>query len=181
MTNPVGLPRRVLFFAQICGAFMKLVRGAALVGVVASRMRIWDRREIFAGRFDDDVETFTRELVTALPMAAEWQVACADDGAPIAVVAIWWRTPVAIEVNAFATDDFAKIVLPLTRWIKRVVVPHFMASGVTRAECRALADHTEAVRWLELLGARREIEIPDLGRDGETYVQMAWRKPAPTL
>lgn len=158
---------------------MKLVRDTAMIRTVAQRMRAWDAREIFAGRFDDDRDALADEIVAALPLAAEWQIACLDDGEPVAFVALWWRTPAAVEVNAFATDAFDRVALSLTRWIKRRVIPHLIACGVTRAECRALADHTQSLRWLQILGAQKELEIPDLGRNGETYVQMAWRKAAP--
>ncbi|MGB8274062.1 MAG: hypothetical protein WCF16_02200, partial [Alphaproteobacteria bacterium] len=48
-----------------------------------------------------------------------------------------------------------------------------------RAECRSIADHHEAHRWLERLGAVREAYLPDCGKNREPFVLFAWRLSDP--
>lgn len=144
-------------------------------------MREWDRREVFAVRRDDDPDALADDLEHACLNSRWWFIACVRDGLtpfdferPIALVGIWPNSPVSVLVNAIATDEFARIALPLTRHLKHTVIPWMRARGVTRAECRCLKTHEQAVRWLTMLGARAECEVPGLGKNGETYLQMAW-------
>src|SRR3546814_4186685 len=85
---------------------------------VAERMREWDRREIFAARWNDD----------PFPLAAECQLYgsftwVAHLDRPIAFVGATPMHPGVWSVLLFATDEFHKIRLSLTKHVKRVMIP----------------------------------------------------------
>lgn len=146
---------------------------AGAVGAVAMRMRLWDRREIFATRWDDDAGRFAQEICRAF---AHGMGFVAGRGClPIAVFGGAELWPGLWQVIAFATDEFPLIGAAVTRFIRTDVLPRGIARGAHRAECKSLAEHSDAHRWLEALGARREAEHPGFGRNGETFVTYAWR------
>src|SRR3546814_12825662 len=72
-------------------------------------------------------------------------------------------------VLLFATDEFHKIRLSLTKHVKRVMIPALVEVGAHRAECHSMEGHAEAHAWLELLGAEREGVRPRFGKNGEDF------------
>ena len=141
---------------------------------VAQRMRAWDRREIFACRWDDDPEALAQDTVRALARGLAW---CAHlEQTPVAVVGAVPCWPGVWQVAAFATDAFPRVALPLTRFIRCTLIPTLYEMGAHRAECRSLEGHMAAHRWLMALGARREAVHPEYGRAGETFVTFAWSR-----
>ena len=146
---------------------------ADTVRSVAFRMREWDEREIYAGLFEDDPEELVDRVMAVAAHGPVAQVALIGAD-PVCVFGAGFLSPVAVQVFAFATNRFGEIALPLTRYLKHRLFPAMAASGITRGECRALCDHTEAIRWLKILGAQEEAVCPHLGKNGETYVQLAW-------
>ena len=147
---------------------------ARAVGTVAARMRLWDRREIFATRWDDDAERFAADLCRGFTHGMGF---VAGRGClPIAVFGGIEAWPGLWQVIAFATDEFPLIGAAVTRFIQAEVLPNGIARGAHRAECKSLLGHSQAHRWLEVLGARREAEHPGFGRNGETFITYAWRR-----
>ncbi len=153
---------------------MKLARlNEADLLYVADNMREWDRREIFANRWDDD----PAPLVSGLLAGGEFGWVAGDGGLPIAAfgaVPTWagnWQ------VWMFATDEWPKVALGVTRFIKKVMIPALEEVGCHRAECRSMEGHAVAHRWLEALGAHKESELPHYGRDGETFYLYCWTRP----
>lgn len=138
---------------------------------VAERMREWDRREIFAARWNDD----------PFPLAAECQLYgsftwIASLDRPIAFIGAAPIHPGVWSVLMFATDEFRKIRLSLTKHVKRVMIPALVEVGAHRAECHSMEGHDEAHAWLELLGAEREGVRPRFGKNGEDFVCFSWRR-----
>ena len=139
---------------------------------VADRMRECDRREIFATRWNDDPAELAGTILalgefgwvagTDLPIAAF--------GAIPAWNGVW-------QVWMFATDDWPQVSLGVTKFIKRVMIPALRDIGAHRAECRSIEGHVTAHRWLECLGAHKESEIPNFGRNGETFYLYSWLAP----
>lgn len=74
----------------------------------------------------------------------------------------------------FATNDWPRVALSVTRHVVKEMLPAWYASGANRAECRSHADYDWAHRWLEMMGASREAVIPEYGREAETYYQYVW-------
>ena len=98
------------------------------------------------------------------------------DGFPVAIVGAYPSLPGTWAVFMFATHDWPHVALSVTRFIKRELIPHLLAVGANRAECRAIEDNTKAHAWLERLGAVHEATMPDCGEDRKTFRLYAWRR-----
>ena len=103
------------------------------VAYVAERMREWDRREIFATRFDDNVEDFVRLVMATGPVS--W-VAGVDQ--PIAVFGCAPMWPGVWSMWFFATDEISEIGISVTRMIIRGILPMRWESGAHRLECKSM-------------------------------------------
>lgn len=152
---------------------MKLASPSLLdVLYITHHMREWDRRELFATRWDEDPDHL------AMDVMQRWGEHCwvaGEDRQAIAVIGAMQTWPGMWSVGMFATDDFPRIGLPLTRWVRQVMIPHIVQQGVRRGECKSMEGHTMAHRWLELLGAKREGEpLKNYGKNGETFHTYVW-------
>lgn len=142
---------------------------------VVLHMRAADWREIFCCRASDDAEAFVDEMILHCASGFCAYVARAAGAAePVAVIGVAALTPRVGSAFMFATDDFDVIAWSLTRRLKAEIVPGLQKAGLARVECRAWAGNGAALRWLRHLGARREAVLRGYGRDGETFIQMAW-------
>lgn len=137
---------------------------------VCRNLREWDRKEIFATRWNDSADDLAVDVharclsgsvvMTNMPVAA------------FGVVHLW---PGVAEVWCFGTDHFRDVGLSLTKHIKRAWMPSLKAMGIHRAQCFSMEGHTEAHSWLEMLGGIRESVQMNYGRNGETFYQYVWR------
>lgn len=139
---------------------------------VCRNMREADRREIFACRWGDDTDTLAEETTRYGPM--NWVFG--KDGEPIAMMGAVNVHPGLWSVWMWSTPSFYKIRFSLTSFVRRAMIPAIRAQGAWRAECRSMADHVTAHKWLESLGAVREAPAPQYGRNGEDFVVFAWRR-----
>lgn len=144
------------------------------VAHVIANMREWDRKEIFATRLDSDTgEGLLDDVFRTGPVSwLAWH-----EGTPVAAYGCspLWRGVWSMWM--FATDDFHKIGLGMTKMVTRAIVPMLWEHGAHRLECKSMEGHVEAHRWLEVIGARREATHPLYGRDGETFHTYVWEKP----
>lgn len=140
------------------------------VAHVVRNIREADRAEVFA-LWPGDEDSFIAEV-------------CANYG-PFRFVAWHESVPVAIfganlirsgvyTAYLFATDDFPLIGLPVTRFIKRELIPVIERAGAHRCDAWSSATHFWAHRWLKALGAFPEATLRRLGRDGEDFVIFRW-------
>lgn len=136
---------------------------------VTANMRESDAREIFATRWSECRESLARDAAARAPWA--W---VAGDREPIACIGIAPCWPGVAEAWMFATDRFRAIGFPLTRWVKRVMIPLVTDAGVRRVHCHSIEGHDDAHDWLEALGAMRESEKPMFGKGGETFYVYRW-------
>jgi hypothetical protein len=147
---------------------------AEAVTHVCEHMRALDRAEIFATRPDDDVQAIA---AATMALARFGGVAWKDDGRtsePVAVACAMPLWPGVWSVGMYATDRWPRVASATTRWILSRLMPDLIATGAHRAECRSLATHVTAHRWLERLGAVREAALADCGRNRETFYLYAW-------
>jgi len=79
-------------------------------------------------------------------------------------------------VHMFATDNFSKIAISLTKFVKNVIVPSLTAIGSHRVECKSMDGHEDAHKWLEFLGAHRESTLSEFGKDNEDFHLYVWRR-----
>lgn len=95
-------------------------------------------------------------------------------GKPVAVGAMVEHRPGVVTLMFFATAEFPRIALALTRFIKNRLFPKYRANGVHRIECASLDGYAEVHRWIEILGLKHEATMRGYGRGGETFLQFAW-------
>ena len=136
---------------------------------VALRLRAADAEEIYAVRHDDDPVSLAMAAATRGPMA--W---AAGDGEPIAclgAIEIW---PGVWEAWMFATDAFPRVGKPLTRFVKRGMMPAVKRLGAHRVQAHSIEGHAVAHKWLERLGAKFERVVPRFGKNGEDFRVYRW-------
>lgn len=143
------------------------------VTFVARRMRALDRAEIFATRWDDDPDAVAAETVALARIGCVAWNGTGDAGEPVAVACAMPLWPGVWSIGLYATDAWPAVARQVTRWIKRTI-PALIAAGGHRAECRSLATHATAHRWMERLGAVREAVLTGYGRNRETFYLYAW-------
>lgn len=141
---------------------------------IALRMRDSDFRE-FSAVAEAETRTELAEQLTARYGGRDDMI-CAGLERPIAVGSMVLARPGVATLLFFATDDFRKIALPLTRWIKWELFPRYREAGVHRVECVSIEGHDAAHRWIEMLGLRREATMPGYGKGRETFHQFAMVK-----
>src|SRR5690242_9422527 len=108
---------------------------------IASNMREWDRREIYATRWDDNPEKLADDC---LKYGFGWVFV---DDHPIAAVGAAPMHPGVWSVWCFGTDEFKKAGLGLTKHIKRVIIPTLAEKmGAHRAQCFSIEGHVDAQR-----------------------------------
>jgi len=133
---------------------------------VAQNMRDWDRREIFATRWNDNPDDLAATIMK-LPGPAwlAWR-----DGQPVAAIGALECWPGVWSPWCFGTHHFGQVALLLTRLGKRAIIPLVRARGGHRLEVKSLDGHVDAQAWLErAFGFRHEAAHPGYGRGGETF------------
>ena len=143
----------------------------AFVRPVAQRMRAEDRREVFATRFDDDIDSLVRELVAASRFGA----VVAHEGRPAAAMGAIEAWPGVWSAWMFATDAWPSVARATTRYARIALLSVLAEAGAHRCECKSIEGHTVAHRWLQHLGAHVEAVHPGFGRNRETFITFAWR------
>lgn len=141
---------------------------------VTLNMRAKDAEEIFATQWSDDREAFASSIMKC---GGFGYVLHADDGEPVVAggaVPIW---PGVWSVWMFATDRFGEVAIATHRFAKEVFFPILNDVGYVRLECRSMASHTVAHRWLESLGGHREAVVSSYGKDGQNFILYCWTKP----
>lgn len=139
---------------------------------VADRMREWDRREVFATMWEDDTGALVRYLLSFGQV--RWVVGLDEPIAAFGCAPLW---PGCWSMWLFATDDFHRIGLGVTRMVIRSIVPMLWGGGARRLECRSMEGHVDAQRWLCTIGASREATLRSYGKGGEDFHVYTWVKP----
>jgi len=139
---------------------------------IAQNLRGCDREEIFATRFGEDPEQLARDTVNS--GAFRWGAYL--DGKPVAAIGAVPRWPKVWSMWAYGTDDWDKVALTLTKHGRKFILPALLNSGFIRADAMSLATHTQAHRWMELLGARPEKTLDNYGKNGQTFVSYVWTR-----
>jgi hypothetical protein len=84
----------------------------------------------------------------------------------------------------FGTDDWGKVLLAMTRHVRRFMLPLLLDNGFHRIETRSLASRQDVGRWLEIFGAEAEAVLRGSGARGEDFILFRWlsdeHRPAQT-
>lgn len=137
---------------------------------VARRMRALDAEEIYATRYDEDPDDLAASTAARGPFS--W--AAGADGEPIACIGAVELWPGMWEAWMYATDRFDKVGKPLTRFVRRAMIPGLLQLGAHRVQCHSIEGHDVAHRWLEALGAKHETTVPRLGKAGQAFRLYRW-------
>jgi hypothetical protein len=147
------------------------------VRYIANHMRARDLMEIFATRWEEPapktLEAFAREVCRT----ASFMFIFGRDR-PIAVVGAVQSWPGTYSVFAFATDEFPRVVLSISRFVRLTMIPMLVRHGARRAQAVSHAKHTSAHRWLRILGAEHESTLTAFGKDGCNFEVYRWLRPA---
>jgi hypothetical protein len=138
---------------------------------VLAHCRARDRIEIEAAA---DYGVAAASIVEMLPVAVLSKILL-HNGAPTALIMFHELTPSALTVSMIATDDWPHVAMAAVKWGLRNAKPYLLARGYRRAECRAIDGHKDAIDFLRFLGFQIEARVPEFGRNGETFIQLAWR------
>lgn len=144
------------------------------INSVAERMRERDLAEFSATSFFSDREGAAVTLVERYAGLENLECATLDDGTPVAIGGVLWLRPNVASILFFATDDFERIVVPLTRHVRRNVIATAKDVGAHRIECMSLASYTQMRSWVEVFGLREEARLRAYGKNGEDFISYAW-------
>lgn len=148
----------------------------ALIDHVCRNLRSFDEEEALAVMGGGSVDQLAAYFIGCAMSASEFVIVSTDWEEPIALVSVLPSWPGLGAAQMVATDRFDEIVMDLTRYIRRELIPRLLAGGMRRVEARAMQKAELNCRWLKALGASVEGECPMFGKDGQTYVQFAWTK-----
>lgn len=138
------------------------------VRYVVDNMRASDREEIYALRRSEDPRNVVRDVMA---MSSFSWMAWLDDR-PQAVFGGGEVRPGVWSMFAFATDEFPRLALGLTRFAKKTVIPTlFCDLDAHRLQCESHESHASAHRWLKALGAEVESVKRNFGKDGSNYLE----------
>lgn len=141
---------------------------------VAVNMRKIDREEIFATRWNEDLDDLVEDCMACAPVAWVYLI----DETPVSVFGAAPHHPGVWSVWMFATDQWPSAYLGVTRFMKRAMFPALVDVGAHRIFCASLDKHVEAHKWLEkAFDARKEAVNPGFGRRRETFFTFAWTAP----
>lgn len=141
---------------------------------ITHNIRERDKQEISGILGHCDPEKLVREtlLATAFGKAG----ICIINNEPVSIAGV---SPVRNGVWsawAFGTDNWNSGVISLTRFILRDLHSYLDGKGAHRAQCESHIAHTDAHKWLSLLGARHEGILRGYGADGSDYVMFSWTR-----
>ena len=145
---------------------------AASLEHVARHMRKTDVAEFCAINPVDTADELADLMLVRYAGRHDTYAALGDQ--PIAFGAMVEARPNVATLLFFATDEFPRIVLPITRFIRNNLFPTYRQHGVHRIECVAIDGYSDSHRWIELLGLKREALLRGYGKHGETFHQFSW-------
>jgi hypothetical protein len=150
-----------------------LIGGLTQYGLefVIGNLRDADEAEVRATIYQGSAEK-TAKLIASIP-GPKWEARTERDAEPAAVggfVPVW---PGMGSGWMWGTGRWDEVVIEVTRAMKQHILPTLDARGVHRIECRAMASNTASIRWLKMLGFKREAVTAQFGQGREDFVLCA--------
>lgn len=125
-----------------------------------------DLEQIYTLRGDRDPVPIVRNVMAA----ANFSWVAWHGGRPVALFGAAPLRGGVWQAYTLATPEFGKVVAPLTRFIKRTVIPTlFNEVGVHRLECLLHQDNRGIHRWAGMLGFQKEFVKERYAPDGAAY------------
>jgi hypothetical protein len=131
-------------------------------------MREIDRHEIYANLpTSNPIEWANWVFHNVAKNGCAWIAAL--DGRPTAVMGIYENFPGNWEIFSFGTPDYIRVLVAFKpKWY--LMIDYLRDHGGHRLQCRSLATHKEAHRFLKLMGFAPEAVLQAFGRDREDYI-----------
>jgi len=143
------------------------------VNYVANHLRELDRAELAAMSAYYDPRPYLADRVMANSLMA---FIARHNNVPVScwgMVPMWRGVGLAF---AFGTDDWGKVLLPMTRQVRGFMMRFLLENGYHRIECRSLASRPDVGRWLALFDAEQEAVLRGSGARGEDFILYRWLK-----
>jgi len=141
---------------------------------VVGTMRQRDKDEIYATTWTNSSVKFTeRMMALSLGMGGGGAYAriIVHEGEPVCAVGAIEARPGVWSAFMFASDNFHKVQLFVTKYVRQRIMPYVVEQGAHRVECQSKADYLEAHEWLRRsLGAEGESILKGYGKNGEDFV-----------
>lgn len=139
---------------------------------ITYRLRPLDEKEIFALRFDNDPYALAEFLLEqSKPL---WVIKNDFTREPVYTCGLRLLRPGVWAIWGCGTPLFPSVAYEVTRLFKRILCP--VASDIGhRFECVCLAEKTDTLRWLQMIGLTIEADLLAFGRDREDFKLMVWR------
>ena len=77
-------------------------------------------------------------------------------------------------LGLFATDNFQKIHLSLTKLIINSIIPVLDNANAHRVEAQSIDGYEVVHNWLKFLGLKEESVLKGYGRNKEDFINFAW-------
>ena len=77
-------------------------------------------------------------------------------------------------LGLFATNNFQKIHLSLTKLIINSIIPILDKAKAHRVEAQSIDGYEAVHNWLKFLGLNEESVLKSYGRNGEDFINFAW-------
>jgi hypothetical protein len=138
---------------------------------VVWNLRASDRQEAFADRWDDDPDSLAVEIARGWGKLG-W--VAMHEGRPVAVFGATEKWPGVWSCWLLATDEWPKVALGVTKFVKRRIMPYLVETGAIRCEARSIDGHTKSHRWLAAIGCVQEARLRRYGRNGEDFLVFRW-------
>jgi hypothetical protein len=135
-------------------------------------MRDMDAREIYALRWVDDPERLAAEV---LDLGGPSYICTARDGEPVYAFGLTPHRPGVWTIWGFSTDRWPEVIKPVSRFIRKVIVPSILGPLAHRVECVTIAEKIAGHKWLKWIGAEHEATLRGYGRNREDYFLFTWR------
>jgi len=143
---------------------------------IARHLRALDLAELSATSAYGDPVPYLADRVLANAVLA-FTASC--DNVPVSA---WGMVPMWPGVGtafAFGTDDWGKVLVPMTKHVRGFMMRFLLENGYHRIECRSLASRPDVGRWLALFDAEQEAVLRGSGARGEDFILYRWLKHEP--
>lgn len=98
------------------------------------------------------------------------------EGRPVALLGAYPIHRGVWTLFGLGTEEWESVWREVTLVARRDMMAAVSASGAHRAHCLALSTHDDTHKWLRVLGATHEAQLPGYGANGEDFIMFSWLK-----
>ena len=145
---------------------------------IAVNMRERDYDECSALSFTDNRHDLAEEIARYWSRSETTIVCGTKEHGGIAAFTYIPQRKGVWNLGLFATDQFYKIHLSLTKLIIKSIIPTLDNAGAHRVEAQSIAGYETVHNWLKFLGLEEESVLRGYGCNGEDFINFSYvRQP----